>query len=136
MTKKQFYLTFTLTVFAGFLGGLLSGWLTNTGIVRAQSEEVIPKLIRAERFEVVTGEGKWRATLGNGNDGGELWLAGEGFTHGLYRPSAIRLGGHMDVAEKAASYNTFLGNGELTLRNSDGHGASIWATLRVFRIHF
>ena len=58
MTKKQFYLTLTLTVLAGFVGGLLSGLLLNAGVVSAQFEDLIPEVIRAQRFVIHNSKGQ------------------------------------------------------------------------------
>jgi len=122
MTKKQFYLTFTLTVFAGFLGGLLSGWLTNTGIVRAQSEDVIPKVIRAEKFVVVSpvhgANNVWdtMATLAHIDGEGMLGFNGKEETHGRYSANGFYLDGIISKEEGVlAEYRATLKNGTLTL---------------------
>lgn len=63
MTRKQFFLTLSVAIISGVLGGALSVWFLMPQSVLAQ--EGVPELIEAREFRVVDGEGRIRARLGH-----------------------------------------------------------------------
>jgi len=130
MTKKQFCLTLPLTVLAGFLGGLLAGFLFTAGVVQAQSEDVIPKVIRAESFEVLDSQGMLYARLGHGNEKGSLNLleiGEEGPILGSYDATQLTLnyteesGGSRISLASLKDFGTTI----LSLTDYDGNNVSL-----------
>jgi len=61
MNRKQFFLTLSVAIISGFLGGMLGVWFLMPSSVLAQDEP--QKVIEAEEFRVVDREGKQRVTL-------------------------------------------------------------------------
>ena len=61
MTRKQFFLTLSVAIISGVLGGALSIWLLIPQSVLAQ--EGVPEVIEAQEFRVVNEEGERRVTL-------------------------------------------------------------------------
>jgi len=129
MTKQQFYVTLVFTILAGFLGGVFSGFLFHSGMVRAQSEHVIPKVIRAERFEVVSETGLLLGTLTRGETetDGQLLLykynkhetvVPETLT--FVSPSSLGL----DMNSERGQYSVWLGSNKgvkgISIFNQDG----------------
>jgi len=130
MTKKQFCLTLTLTVLAGFLGGLLAGFLFTAGAVQAQSEEVIHKVIRAESFEVRDSQGMLYARLGHGTEKGRLALmefGEEGVAYSWFEARRWSLNASLeeDSLPKISLTSSKDRGTRLTLRGNAGNMASL-----------
>jgi|GEM_PF-4840699 len=72
MSKKQYGLLLALMVFASFLGGAMSIRISASQPASAEESAAIPKVIKAERFELLDSEGNQRAVLAMTNHGPQL----------------------------------------------------------------
>jgi len=72
MNRKQLFLTLSVAITSGVLGGLLSVWFLMPPTVLAQDE--VPRVIEAQEFRVVDDEGRVRVRLGFGTVGDEGYL--------------------------------------------------------------
>jgi len=70
MSKAQFRILMLLTVVSGLVGGGVVSWLFPGRAVFAQG--TAPKVIEAQKFRVVDGQGKHRAWFGLLTDGGPI----------------------------------------------------------------
>jgi hypothetical protein len=69
MTSRQFRVLVALTVAAGFLGGAVSNVLLGGAPAAAQTEGLLPQVLKARSFQLVDERGAERARLGFGPDG-------------------------------------------------------------------
>lgn len=61
MNRQYFFLTLSVAIISGVLGGALSVWFLVPQSVLAQ--EGVPKVIEAQEFRVVDEKGRRRVTL-------------------------------------------------------------------------
>ena len=134
MNKKQFSLMVTVAVFSGLVGGGISSWLFMTQLVMAQ--DVSPKVIQAQEFQVVDDVGRVRIRLGFGTfddsgDGEEthlLFLDETGEEHVMIRDT---FGGpylqlqENDMGSSISLGSTFGGKPRLAMLNSRRGGEEL-----------